>query len=438
MRDLDAHAARRTRLAERLGDAALVLPGGDLVHRSLDTEFPFRPDSDFYYLTGLAEPGAVLVFRPGRAPEFTLFVRPLNRAEEIWTGRRVGPQGAVERFGADLAHPISALSDVLPDLLDGVERVVLPFGRSRRLDASVHAAMDHLRRRNRMGACAPRLLEDARVVLGEARLRKDDAALGALRRAIEHTVRGHRVGLGALRPGMMEYELAAHVEHEFRVAGGAPGYGSIVGGGENAVILHYVENSAALRDGQLVLVDAGCEWGGFTGDLTRTSPVNGRFDAAQRELYDVVLRANEAGIAATTVGSTIEVIHARVVEELARGLVALGFSRDPVEAVIEKEHYKRWYTHRTSHWLGADVHDVGLYTLDRTPRPLEPGFVLTVEPGLYIAADDDDAPAAYRGLGIRIEDDVLVTADGPEVLTAAMPKRPDELEAIIGVAPRRA
>jgi Xaa-Pro aminopeptidase len=431
MHDPDVHAARRARLAERLGDAALVLPGGDLVHRSLDSEFPFRPDSDFFYLTGLAEPGGVLVYRPHRAPAFTLFVRPRNRAEEIWTGRRVGPQGAIETFGADLSHPISALGDVLPDLLDGVERVVLPFGRSPRLDRAVFGAIDHLRRRNRMGAVPPRLLEDSRLVMGEERIRKDSAALSALRKAVDLTVLGHRAGLSALRPGMMEYELAATIEHEFRRAGGVPGYGSIVGGGDNAVILHYVDNEAPLRDGDLVLVDAGCEWGGFTGDLTRTSPVNGRYSPAQRDLYEVVRRANEAGIAATTVGSDIEAIHTLVVGELSRGLVELGFTSEPVDVVIEKELYKRWYTHRTSHWLGADVHDVGLYTLDRKPRPLEPGFVLTVEPGLYLAADDDQAPAAFRGIGIRIEDDVLVTTNGPEVLTAAMPKHPDEVEALI-------
>ncbi|MEM6293437.1 MAG: aminopeptidase P N-terminal domain-containing protein [Myxococcota bacterium] len=428
----DACAQRRARIAAALGpDEALILPGGALRTRSNDTEFRFRPDSDFYYLTGLAEPGAVMVLRPGHEPAFSLFVRAKDPDAEVWTGRRVGPGGAAEHFGADAAHPLSDLAKTLPALLDGVRRVHLPLGHTG-LQRSVLQARTNLQRRNRTGAMPPEGFTDARVTVGEDRITKDAAGLASLRRAVEITVAGHEAAMRSVRPGMHEFEVEARLEYEFRRRGAsAPGYGSIVGSGANATILHYVDNDGPLRDGELLLIDAGAEFDLHSGDLTRTFPVNGRFTSAQRDLYAVCLEANVAGIAGATVGGNIEAIHETCLRVLCQGLIDLKLCEGSVDGLIESEDYKRYYMHRTSHWLGADVHDAGYYSLDRTPRPLRPGYVLTVEPGLYVAPDDDRAPEALRGTGIRIEDDVLVTDDGPEVLTAASPKTPEGIEAVM-------
>jgi Xaa-Pro aminopeptidase len=427
------HAARRARIARTLGDGALVLHGGEPKTRSNDTEYRFRPDSDFYYLTGLAEPGAVMVLRPGHDTPFTLFVRPRDRKAEVWSGRRVGPEGAVERYAADAAHPLEALPELLPKLLDGVREVHLPFGRWPRLEQRVLRAITHLHRHNRTGARPPEALRDARVTLGEDRILKDEAALAALRHAVDITVDAHLQAMRATRPGMYEYEIEAILEHAFRRAGSTgPGYGSIVGAGDNATILHYVENSAPMNEGELLLVDAGAEWELFSADLTRTVPIGGRFTPSQRDLYDIVLRANRAGIEATTIGSDIEEIHTRCLRILSEGLIDLGLLEGSIDAVLEERSYEKYYPHRTSHWLGIDVHDAGYYSIDGKPRPLRPGMVLTVEPGLYVPADDETAPEALRGCGIRIEDDVLVHEDGPEILTHRAPKDPDALESLVG------
>jgi Xaa-Pro aminopeptidase len=427
------YATRRARIARTLGDSALILHGGEPRTRSNDTEYRFRPDSDFHYLTGLAEPGAIMVLRPEHETPFTLFVRPKDRAAEVWSGRRVGPQGAIERFGADAAHPLEKLTEELPKLLDGAREVHLPFGRYKRLDNLVLRAIGSLHRNNRTGKMPPEALRDARVSLGEDRVIKDDAALAALRHAVDITVDAHLLAMRAVRPGMHEHEIEAIVEHEFRRRGSTgPGYGSIVGAGDNATILHYVENSALMRDGELLLVDAGAEWDLFSGDLTRTYPVGGRFTPAQRALYDVVLEANRAGIETATVGSDIDAIHARCLRVLCEGLVDLGLLSGSVDAVLEDKSYQTYYPHRTSHWLGVDVHDAGYYCVGGKPRPLQPGMVLTVEPGLYVPADDETAPVALRGCGIRIEDDVLVRDDGPEVLTHRAPKDADALESLVG------
>ena len=433
--DLDDCAKRRARLAERLGEAALVLYGGELKTRSNDTEFRFRPDSDFYYLTGLAEPGAVMVLRPGHDPELTLFVRPRDPEQEVWTGRRIGPEGAVARFGADAAHPLQELGEKLPELLDGAPTVYMPLAVYRRLDQAVHRAIANLRRRNRTGTTPPEALHDARLLIGEDRIAKDPAALASLRRAVDITTAAHVTAMRAVAPGMREFQIEALLEYEFRRAGaGGPGYASIVGGGANATVLHYVDNDDFLHDGQLLLVDAGAEWDLMSADLTRTFPIGGRFSAAQRDLYQVVLRANHEGIERAVVGGDIDDIHHGALETLCEGLIDLGLLEGSVEQAIEQETYKRFYMHRTSHWLGADVHDAGYYTLQRKPRALQPGFVLTVEPGLYVSPDDEQVPEAFRGIGIRIEDDVLVTPEGPEVLTASAPKDIDAIEDIVGSA----
>lgn len=436
---LEVYAQRRARIAQTLREqnAALLLYGGVLATRANDTEFRFRPDSDFHYLTGLEEPGAVMVLRakPDESDplDFTLFVRPREREAEIWTGRRIGPSGAVEHFGASEAFDLEDLDERLPKLLDGCETVYLPLGRWPELDGALQRALAHLRRRNREGMSAPLRYGEASDLVGEDRLIKDAAALDSLRRAIEISGEGHLAAMRRTQPGMWEYEVEALVEYEFRRRGSSgPGYGSIVGAGDNATILHYVDNCDRLRDGDILLIDAGAEWDYFSGDITRSWPVNGRFRPEQRALYEVVLAANLAGIEQAVVGSNIDAIHEACVRELCRGIVELGLLEGSPERVYDEKLYRKFYMHRTSHWLGVDVHDAGRYTLGGRPRPLAPGHVITIEPGLYVAQDLDDVPDGFRGIGIRIEDDVLIRDEGPEVLTAAVPKTVAELEAIIG------
>ncbi|HLT40882.1 MAG TPA: aminopeptidase P N-terminal domain-containing protein [Enhygromyxa sp.] len=437
---LEAYAQRRARVAHTLREqsAALILYGGALATRANDTEFRFRPDSDFHYLTGLEEPGAVLVLRPtpdsADGIDFTMFVRPRDREAEVWSGRRIGPLGAVERFGASEAFDLDELDERLPKLIDGCETVYLPLGRWPELDTALLRAVAKLRRRNREGATPPFRYGEVADLLGEERLIKDPAALDSLRHAIDISAAGHVAAMRRTRPGMWEYEVEALIEYEFRRRGSSgPGYGSIVGGGDNATILHYVDNRDRLRDGDILLIDAGAEWDYFSGDITRSWPVNGRFRPEQRAVYEVVLAANLAGIRQAVVGSSIDVIHEACVDVLCEGIADLGLLQGPPARIREEKLYRKFYMHRTSHWLGVDVHDVGRYTLGGNPRPLAPGCVLTIEPGLYIAADSEDVPDGFRGIGVRIEDDVLIGAEGPEVLTAAVPKSIAELEAIIGV-----
>jgi Xaa-Pro aminopeptidase len=433
------HAERRARVAATLRSecAALLLYGGVLRTRSNDTEFRFRPDSDFHYLTGLEEPGAVMVLRPGPGADelkFTLFVRPRDRDAEVWSGRRIGPVGAIEHYGASEAYPLGELDEQLPKLLDGCEQVYLPVGRWARLDAALRRAVTHLRRRNREGTTPPFRYGEVSDLLGEDRMVKDPAALDSLRKATEISAAAHLAAMRRTKPGMFEYEIEALIEYEFRRRGSTgPGYGSIVGAGDNATILHYVDNRDPLRANDILLVDAGAEWNYFTGDITRSWPVSGRFTPEQRAVYEVVLAANQAGIAKAVVGSNLDAIHQACVEVLCDGLAQIGLLPGTAAEIREQQLYRKFYMHRSSHWLGVDVHDAGRYTLGGKPRLLAIGHVLTVEPGLYIAADTLDVPEAFRGIGVRLEDDVLVGVDGPEVLTSGAPKAIAELESIIGV-----
>ena len=439
--DLDTYLARRRRISARLHveNAALVLYGGELATRAHDTEFRFRPDSDMHYLCGLEEPGAVVVLTPGKngddEPTFTVFVRPRDSEAEVWSGRRIGPEGAVTHWGADAAHPISSLDDRLPALLDGRETVYLPIARWPKLDAAIQAALTDLRRHNRDGKSPPRRLGAVADLLGEDRVLKDDAALASLRRAIDISVDGHLAAMRQARPGMWEYEIEAILAYEFRRRGSTgPGYGSIVGAGDNATILHYVDNCAQLGEGDVLLVDAGAEWDYFSGDITRSWPVSGAFTGEQRAVYEAVLAANIAGIEKATVGSNIDAIHEACVASLCSSIAEIGLLDASADEIRERALYKRFYMHKTSHWLGVDVHDAGRYTLDGEPRPLAPRQVLTVEPGLYIARDTAGVADGFRGLGVRIEDDVLITEAGPEILSAKVPKSVAALEDLIGSA----
>jgi Xaa-Pro aminopeptidase len=423
------HAARRARVSERIGPhAALVLPAAPERTRSNDTHYRYRPDSDLYYLTGFAEPGAVLVLRPGHATPLVLFVRPKDRDLETWNGPRAGVPGAVESFGADAAFPIAELGKELPKLLDGVTDLYYTVGRDLDFDPEIQRALAQLRAGERRGSRAPERLCDGRAMVAELRMCKEPGELDHLRRALAITDEAHRAAMRASRAGTHEYELEALVDYTFRRRGGTgPGYGTIVASGANATILHWVQNDGRLEDGQLVLVDAGCELDYYTADVTRTWPVGGRFTPAARALYDVVLDVQERAVAMVRPGITVDDIHRATVEWLVDGARSLGLLSGDTETILREETYRRVYMHRTNHWLGLDVHDVGAYNPGGTARPLGPGMVITVEPGLYVAADDVDSPAEYRGLGVRIEDDVLVTATGHEVLTAAIPKRPDDL-----------
>jgi Xaa-Pro aminopeptidase len=426
----ELHRDRRARLAKLLGPgAALILASPPERTRNGDVTFKFRQDSDILYLTGFEEPGTVLLLRPDHPQTpFVMFVRPRNPADEVWTGRRFGVEGAVKTFGADAAFPIEEVDARLPELVSGATEVHYHFGRDPEQDERILRMMGRLRAGERRGKRAPVRLVDARLSVHEMRLFKSPAELELQRRAADITARAHVAAMSAARPGVHEYEIEGLIDYTFRKHGATgPGYPSIVGGGANATILHYVENSAVLRAEQLLLVDAGGEVEGFTADVTRTFPIGGRFTPAQRRLYEAVLETQIAAIEAVKPGATIEGIHEQVVASLTRQLVTLGILEGDPAALVAAGAFKPYYMHRTSHWLGMDVHDVGFYSVEGAARPLEPGMVLTIEPGLYVA-EDAAAPAEYRGIGIRIEDDIVVTDAGYENLTAATPKSVVDLE----------
>ncbi len=465
----DLHRAHRQRLLDALGpQEGVLLFAAPTRTRSNDTEHRYRPDSDLWYLSGWEQPEAALLLRKGADQPFLLFVQPRNPEREVWDGRRPGPEGAVEHFGADAAYPIEELGRRLPDLLMGLRALHYPVAVSAEHDALVLGAIRGGRRKARKhGLDMPDTLIDPARLLHELRMFKSEAELAILRRAARISAQAHVRAMEATAPGVMEYELEALIDGHFRRCGGVgPGYSTIVGGGVNATILHYIENQDPLRDGDLVCVDAGCEVDFYTADITRTWPVNGRFSPAQRELYELVLRAEQACIELVRPGSTHKQIHDRAVRILTEGMVALGLLRysreeevalheagklehglpDPlpedagleavVDRLIETERFKRYYMHGTGHWLGMDVHDVGAYVEAGDSRIVRPGMVQTIEPGIYVPADDEQAPARFRGIGIRIEDDVLCTDGEPEVLTADVPRTIPEIEALVGRALR--
>ncbi|RMH41693.1 MAG: Xaa-Pro aminopeptidase [Deltaproteobacteria bacterium] len=424
-------AQRRQRLMDAIGpDAVAVFHSPPEAIRNGDAHYRYRQSSDLLYLTGFTEPEATLVLRPGAAKHrVVMFVRPRDKERETWDGRRAGVDGAVDRFGADVAYPCGELADKLPDLLSA-EALYYSLGSDPAFDRTIASAIDQLRRRERRGVRPPARVVDPREVLHEMRLIKTPEEIAVLERAAAISVEAHTAAMAAAAPGTWEYELEALVDYTFRRRGGVgPGYTTIVGGGANATILHYVENDAQLRAGDLVLIDAGCEYGFYTADITRTFPVDGRFRGPQRDAYEVVLAAQREAIAHVRPGATLDDIHAAAVRVLTEGMVDLGLLPGPAEARVADGAYKTFYMHRTSHWLGMDVHDVGAYNRGGKPRPLAPGMVLTVEPGLYVAEDADGVPDALRGIGIRIEDDVLVTDDGCRNLTEAAPSAIADVEA---------
>ncbi|MBL9078485.1 MAG: aminopeptidase P N-terminal domain-containing protein [Planctomycetes bacterium] len=428
------HAARRQRLLDRLGSGLLILPTAAETLRNGDVHHEYRPGSDFHYLTGFPEPEAVLAaWRTTKGRHHSvLFVRPRDPEREIWDGRRFGVDGARRRFGVDETFPIGELWQQLARLLPAHGRCFHRLGADAAFDRrlfDVFAA--DARRRRRQAPPAHPVLEDPLPALAALRLVKDAAELAALQAAADATVAGHVAAMRAARPGLREYEVQAELEAAFRRHGSPRnGYASIVASGPNACILHYHDNDRRLRAGELLLIDAGAEMGGSTADVTRTFPVSGRFTPAQAAVYRVVLRAQAAGIAACRVGAAWDAAHRACVRALTRGLVELGVLRGDVARLVRDQRFRPWYMHGSSHWLGRDVHDVGAYEVPgHGAQPLRPGMVLTVEPGLYFAPKDRRVPAALRGIGVRIEDDVLVARGAPRVLTAAAPKSIADVEA---------
>jgi Xaa-Pro aminopeptidase len=419
--------------------AAAVIPTATHKIRNHDCEYRFRPDSDFWYLTGFAEPDSVLVLLPEPAgskagastpPRTVLFLREKDREREVWTGRRLGVAAAPAALGIDEARPIDRLGEDLPGLLRNVERIVWRAGLDEARDREMMSLLARLRAGAKGSVAPPLELLDPAPLLHEMRLFKSPAEIDVMRRCARVTRDAHVAAMKRAKPGVNEREIDADLEATFRRGGGTgSAYTNIVAGGANACILHYIENDQPLKDGDLLLVDAGCELEYYASDVTRTYPVNGRFSEAQRAVYDVVLDAQLAAIAHVKPGVTFTSVHDVALERLVRGLSKLGLLSGPVETAIAQETYKRFYMHRTSHWLGLDVHDCGAYVQGGKSRVLEPGMVLTVEPGLYVAPDDETVEPRWRGIGVRIEDDVLVTAAGHEVLTAGIPKHVEELEA---------
>jgi Xaa-Pro aminopeptidase len=433
MFDPAVFAARRDDYMDAIGpDAIAIVRSLPERLRNGDAFHPFRQSSDVVYLTGFVEPDTTLVLRPGAESErVIMFVRPRDPEMETWEGRRAGLEGAKERYGADAAYPASELDTKLPELLANVDEWHVSLGVDDDLDSLVARSIAVLRRTEKKGKRPPRAVVDPRVALHELRLIKRPEELAALRKASAISSDAHIAAMKAGRPGGFEHELEAVINYTFRRAGGAgPGYATIVGAGENATILHYIENRCAIADGDLVLVDAGCEYDHYTADITRTWPANGRFSPAQRKVYEIVLETQVAAIAMARPGTTLDQIHEFCVRKLTEGMVELGLLHGAVDELIKDLSYRKFYMHGTSHWLGLDVHDAGAYTKDGSARPLERGMVITVEPGLYIAHDAPDVPESLRGIGVRIEDDLVITDGAPEVLTAACPKSIAELETL--------
>jgi Xaa-Pro aminopeptidase len=417
-------ADRRERVLRELGpDAVAIAIGGRRVTRSADTQFPFRQDSDFWYLTGFEHPDAIALLRTIGDPEYTLFVQPRDRTAETWNGYRPGIDGALEQYGADAAYSIDELDEHLPGLLEDAKRIFHTLGKDTDFDRRLVAQQESLRQRSKQGFEPASEFVDLRSVLHEMRIIKEEPELELMRRAADISFEAHQEAAKIAQPGRMEYELEAALGRVFRARGGSgPAYSSIVAGGANATILHYIENDQPLREGELVLIDAGVELEGYASDVTRSYPVGGSYQGESKAIYEVVLAAQEACIAASRPGATLPEIHQISLRHLTEGLISLGILSGDVDELIETSAYQPYYMHGTSHWLGLDVHDCGAYTIDKEPRELEPGMVFTIEPGLYIPADDADAPEHFRGIGVRIEDDVAVTEDGVENLTAAIPK----------------
>ena len=426
-------ARRRRQLMRMAGrDAIVIVPAAPERVRNNDAHYPYRQDSDFHHLTGFPEPDAVLALIPGRSQgETILFCRERDPERERWDGTRAGQEGAIATYGADDAFPIDDIDDILPGMIEGRSRVYYHFGRDAEFDLKLIGWVNRVRAMVRQGARPPHEFVALSHLLHDLRLYKSRAELRVMRRSAQIAAEAHVRAMQATRPGLNEHEIEAELLHTFRKHGAVPSYEPIVGGGANACVLHYRANNAELRDGDLLLVDAGAEVECYASDITRTWPVNGRFSPEQRALYDIVLAAQAAAIDEVRAGKPFDAYHEAAVRVITKGLIALGLLKGSLEQNLREHAYRRFYMHKTGHWLGLDVHDVGDYRVDGEFRVLEPGMVVTVEPGIYVAPDLKGVPARWRGIGIRIEDDVVVTDGDPEVLTSHVPNDPDAIEALM-------
>jgi len=434
MHDISVYQQRRSKLASGMAQGVAFIPTAPERLRNRDSHYPFRFDSYFHYLTGFPEPEALLVLVAGTQPRTLLFCREKDLEREIWDGFRFGPEAANELFGVDEAHPIGKLDELAPTLMEGQPTVFCSIGADPAWDARVTGWLNRVRERVRTGASAPDEIHDIRSLLDEMRLFKGEEEVALMRRAARIAAAAHARAMKMVRPGLTENEVEAEFLHEFRRQGAqAPAYTPIVAAGANGCVLHYVRNDAVLADGDLLLIDAGCELDGYASDITRTFPVSGRFTAVQKDVYELVLAAQRAAIGEVKPGNTWDRPHEAAVKVLAQGFIDLGLLKGSLDQVIESGDYKRFYMHRTGHWLGLDVHDAGDYKRDGCWRPLETGMALTVEPGCYIRPADD-VPDRFWNIGVRIEDDVLVTGSGCEVLTSDAPKQVDDIEALMDAA----
>jgi len=424
-------SARRKSLIKQIQRGIAVIPTAPEIVRNGDAHYPYRFGSHFHYLSGLTEPEAVVVLIAGEQPQSILFCRDKNPEREIWDGFRYGPEAAREKFGFDAAFSIDQLDDQLVELMGNQPMLFYPLGADSVWDERIVRLRSRVQEKVRSGVSAPNEIADVRALLDEMRVIKDEHELATMRRAAEISAAAQVRAMRTTRPGMMEYQVEAELLHEFRHHGAqAPAYTPIVAGGANACVLHYIDNNAQLNDGELLLIDAACELDGYAADITRTFPVNGRFSPAQKDVYEMVLAAQAAAISAARPGNHWNDPHDAALRVIVQGLIDLKLCNGSLDSVLESEDYKRFYMHRTGHWLGMDVHDVGSYKVDNQWRTLQPGMTLTVEPGCYIRAADD-VPRELWNIGIRIEDDIAITANGCEVLTAAVPKSVDEIEEVM-------
>ncbi len=422
---------RRKRLAGAMGKGVAVLRTAPERVRNRDAHHPYRFDSYFYYLSRFTEPDAVLVITTEHEPRSILFCRDKDIEREIWDGFRYGPDGARETFEVDEAHTIAEADELLPKLLENQPALYYEVGGDPAWDNRVIGWLNAVRAKGRSGVTAPSEIHDVRSILDEMRLVKDASEIETMKTAARISARAHVRAMRATKPGLREYEVEAELLHEFRRSGAqSPAYTSIVAGGSNACVLHYVDNNSLLNDGDLLLIDAGCELNGYASDITRTFPVNGKYSGPQRDIYELVLAAQAAAIKQVKPGNEWEDPHRAAVEILAQGFIDLGLCQGTRDAVIESGDYKKFYMHRTGHWLGMDVHDVGDYKRDGVWRKLEPGMALTVEPGCYIRAADD-VPERFWGIGVRIEDDAVVTQQGNDIITREVPKTIAEIETLM-------
>lgn len=423
---------RRRQLMRMVGAGGIViLPAAPVRTRSRDVEYRFRQDSDFYYLTGFAEPDAVTVLVPGRANgEYLLFCREKDPKRELWDGRRAGQEGAIENYDADDAFPIDDLDDILPGIMESCSRVYYTMGMYSEFDARIAEWVNTLRSQLSHGVHTPQEFIALDHLLHDMRLYKSRGEISAMRKAAKIAVEAHKRAMKITRPGLQEYEVEAEFRHEFRRNDAWASYSPIVGGGANACVLHYGDNNAVLKDGDLLLIDAGCEFNYYASDITRTFPVNGRFSPVQRAVYDIVFEAQQAAIARTVVGNHWNDPHDAAVKTITKGLKKLGLLQGTLHRLIKDGAYRQFFMHRTGHWIGMDVHDVGDYKVGGEWRMLESGMVTTIEPGIYIN-NNRKIPKQFRNIGIRIEDDVAITSKGPDVLSKGLPTDADDIEALM-------